>query len=137
MQLTVRGFASTAAGTVVAKHPKTISNAIPRRKKEIWPIEKNLMPDAAMLGAGYSPWAVLCRLPLMLNSTAIPKSTERVRTTQAASAQCLEKASRSFENRTVAVTTPVATVINCLVESDKKSNDSFRQSCLAVSVMVG
>jgi hypothetical protein len=64
----------------------------------------------------------------MFKSAATPLMTEMVSTIQAANASQREIESRSFENKTVAVTTPVAIVINCFVESDAKSNDCLRHS---------
>lgn len=64
----------------------------------------------------------------MLNNTNNPQKIESVSTIQHASASARLVESRSLAKITVAVMTPVATVMSCLVESAAKSKEGFRQS---------
>ena len=126
--VTVSGLLSDGGCARTAKTPNISTKIIPMKNRMHCHKEKKFTSQAFKLGFRYFPMAALCKLPLNVKSPRSPRPIEMISSAQAAKANQRAGESKSFENRTVTVTTPVATVINCLVESAAKSNACFLHS---------
>src|ERR1700704_4491162 len=90
--------------------------------------EKVMMPLSWIFG-GAAPLRVAAfNVPGILNSTQTPAKTESNNTSHVANANQRAAGSRALEKTTVAVITPAAVVMICLVESVKLSKEALRQS---------
>lgn len=97
----------------------------------------SLLCKVGVFGLSGGLSAQFWRCPAIVNIAINPEIMETARTAHAANAKHLAVVSRSLENNIVTVTTPVATVINCLVESAARSNACFLQSGDGGAVVVG